>query len=223
MRIHSAPELPEHNHSIGYQPKRRCVSMHTGFSAPSTAENQTPESSGSITVAQPASKVRAMAAAIDNTADGRVKPGIRCAVAMPATPRERKKPQALTDTGDIPERESEAGSRASNTDSAASSRLQAAAELVRRKKALAKLEVEEMEIQVELAEVRSARGSQRSSARRHNPGDLSTDNLAFRSPETLQSKMLRLQDSTAQQSLLPFGLPAVPEMSGSDLVPRALP
>ena len=106
--------------------------MHTGFSAPSTADNQTTESSGSITVVQLASKVRAMAAAIDDTAVGRVKPGIRCAAAMPATPRDRKKPKALTDTGDTPERESEAGSRVSNSDSAASSRLQAAAELVRR-------------------------------------------------------------------------------------------
>ena len=86
-------------------------------------------------------------------------------------------------------------------DSAATSnRLVAAAESVRRKKVFAKLEVEEAEIEVELAAVRSAGGSQASSVRRRNLGNLSTDALALRSPEPLQNKIQRLQDSTAQMS-----------------------
>ncbi len=175
--------------------------MHTGYSPPGTADNTATTSSGSVTAVQPPTKVLAMASAIDQHNFGGTRPGIRCAVAVPSTARGsttgnlgHQAPGSDTAMGGIPDRESDAGSKADSV--ATSTRLRAAAELVRRKKELAKLEVQEMEIEVEMAAARSSRGSQTSSVRRRNLGDLSTDALALTSPEPLQSKMQRLNDST---------------------------
>ena len=199
--------------------------MHTGFSPPDTAGNTTTESSGSHTAVQPPHKVRAMASALDQLANVSNKPGIRCAVAVPAVRREIIQPdaeQAAPDvgTGGISIHASHSEPAISVAESGSSQRLVAAAELVRRKKQLARLEVEEMEIEAELAAVRSARGSQTSSVRLRSLGNLAQ--LPPCSPESLQSKMRRLQDSEAMPDGIPT-LPAVPEHHGVDLEPRATP
>ncbi|MDP7544528.1 MAG: hypothetical protein QGG31_02035, partial [Anaerolineales bacterium] len=101
-------------------------------------------------------------------------------------------------------------------ESTSSKQLLAAAELVRRKRELAqkgedvaRLRVEEMQIEVELAAARSTRGSQTSSVRRRYPGPL--DGLVHGSPEPLLAKMQRLQDSAAQHSSS-SGLLVVPNL-----------
>ena len=201
---------------------------HTGYSPPETAENTATTSSGSMTAPQPPTKQIALAPAAGNhTSDAR--PSIKCAVAAPArtdVERSRKEYPASSNLenqvpddvvmGEILDRVSEAGSI---TDSVATStRLLAAAELLRRRKELKQLEVQEAEIEVEMAEARSSRGSQRSSERRRNPREPPLPLSSLPSPETPQSKMKRF--AASQVGLAPPQMPTVPELPGADGQPR---
>ena len=138
--------------------------MHTGYSPPETV-GATTESSGSHTVAAPPYKVLAMASALDAAHVASTKPGVRSGVAVPAAPGMRRiqnvpVPSSAA-SGGIQDRDSDEGSKAPNSEGGTSIRLAAVAELLRRNQVLAQLKVEEMEVEVELAAARSARGPRR--------------------------------------------------------------
>ena len=158
-----------------------------------------------------------------HTSDAR--PSIKCAVAVPAlkdAERSRKGCPASSNLGNqmpedtvmggIPDLVSHAGSIADSA--ATSTRLLAVAELLRRKKELKQIEVQEAELEVEMAVARSSRGSQKSSERRRNLAEPSLALSSLPSPETLQSKMQRFDAS--QVGLAPPQMPTVPEMPGTE-------
>ena len=161
---------------------------HTGFSPPQTSGGGT-ESSGSYNVQAPASKVLKMAAEFDGQAVAAQSKQMRTSVVAAATPRNSANPfrdafnvvsEGILDDGNQadatghspPRRSSPARSHRSSGSTqtfgqrsdVSESRLLHAAAVLQRKKELAQIVLEEAQLEAQLAEVRSAKGSQASSA-----------------------------------------------------------